>query len=129
MTLSDTVNWGIDLGTTNSSLAIQQGDRVTPIPNSLGDETTPSAVSVLDVEGRQVFEVGKKARQRLKDDPGRVAMEFKQMMGIPDFRHRFSAQTALSAPELSAQVLAELVRSTATRGNLPPVHAAVIGVP
>ena len=129
MIASDTIDWGIDLGTTNSSIAIQQGTGVITLENSVGEDTTPSAVSVRDVGGRLVCEVGKKARQRLKDDPDSVALEFKQMMGIPAWSHKFPAASAAPAFELSAHVLAELVRSTSGRGNVPPVKAAIVGVP
>jgi molecular chaperone DnaK len=128
MSVSDTINWGIDLGTTNSSLAIQQGDRILTVSNPrAGGDTMPSAVSIRDVDGRRVVVVGITAKQRGKEDPNAVALEFKQMMGMPDWHHQFAAGIAAPAFELSGYVLAELTRWPAS--NFPKLVTAIIGVP
>ena len=53
---------GIDLGTTNSLIGYMDGDKVTIIPNRLGDKLTPSVVSI-DSEG--TVYVGKTAKERM----------------------------------------------------------------
>jgi molecular chaperone DnaK (HSP70) len=55
------ISAGIDLGTTNSCLAVLEGDRPAIVPNEHGDPITPSVVAVLP-EG---IVVGKKARSPL----------------------------------------------------------------
>jgi len=60
---------GIDLGTTNSALAIWRDARVVMVPNSLGAHLTPSAVSV-DDDGRLL--VGMAARERQVTHPTRT---------------------------------------------------------
>ena len=50
---------GIDLGTTNSCVAVLEGGNATVIPNAEGNRTTPSVVSVKDGE----FRVGDVAKR------------------------------------------------------------------
>jgi molecular chaperone HscC len=69
---------GIDLGTTNSLVAIWKDGRAQLIPNSLGDVLTPSCVS-LDADGSVL--VGQAARERLQTHPERTAAVFKRYMG------------------------------------------------
>jgi molecular chaperone HscC len=114
---------GIDLGTTNSAVALwsEEGPRL--IPNSLGDLLTPSAVSLLD-NGEVV--VGMAARERQPTHPERTATAFKRLMGT-------SQETKLGkkhyrAEELSALVLAQLKADVeAATGSI--VTEAVITVP
>ena len=63
-----TFDFGIDLGTTNSAIAVLNG--VTPkiIKNFLDDDITPSAVSI---NKRQELVVGKSAKDKLKRFPPR----------------------------------------------------------
>ena len=42
--MRDTIDIGIDLGTTNSAIALAEGDTVTVIKNNESQDTTPSAV-------------------------------------------------------------------------------------
>jgi molecular chaperone DnaK len=51
---------GIDLGTTNSVIAIYEGGEVTVIPNAEGFKTTPSIVSFLDNDDHIVGELAKR---------------------------------------------------------------------
>lgn len=50
---------GIDLGTTNSCVAIMEGGNVTIIPNSEGARTTPSVVNIKDNGEVVVGEIAK----------------------------------------------------------------------
>ena len=69
---------GIDLGTTNSLVAVWKDGRSVLIPNSLGDMLTPSAVSVGD-DGAIL--VGLAARDRQSTHPKQTATAFKRFMG------------------------------------------------
>jgi molecular chaperone HscC len=114
---------GIDLGTTNSLVAVWLDGAAKLIPNSLGDFLTPSAVS-LTSDGSLV--VGMAARERQPTHPHLTATAFKRMMGTQQ-RARLG-QNDYSAEDLSAMVLASLKRDAeAFLGEA--VTAAVITVP
>ena len=94
---------GIDLGTTNSAVAIWQDDRPVLVPNALGDLLTPSAVAIGD--GKEIL-TGVAARERMVSHPHLARTVFKRMMGTQASarlgRHEFSPE------ELSALVLRSL---------------------
>ena len=69
---------GIDLGTTNSLVAVYKDGDVTVIPNRLGSLLTPSVVSVDD--GGTVY-VGETALERKSTDPANTVSVFKRAMG------------------------------------------------
>ncbi|MFA9215618.1 MAG: Hsp70 family protein, partial [Sphingomonadaceae bacterium] len=69
---------GIDLGTTNSLIAVWENGSSRLIPNSLGEVLTPSCVSV-DEDGSIL--VGRAARERLQTHPAHSAAVFKRYMG------------------------------------------------
>ncbi len=69
---------GIDLGTTNSVVAIMDGEKPVIIPNELGDRITPSVV-YFDEEGSVL--VGKKARRAAGLNPNRSVYSIKRHMG------------------------------------------------
>jgi molecular chaperone HscC len=69
---------GIDLGTTNSAIAVWHDGRPRLIPNSLGQVLTPSAIS-LDDDGQVL--VGMAARERQVTHPRVTATAFKRHMG------------------------------------------------
>src|SRR5438552_2340972 len=73
---------GIDLGTTNSCLAVLQGDKPVVILNEYGEPTTPSLVSVQ----RDGIVVGKKARPFLLTDPTSTFVSIKRKMGERESR-------------------------------------------
>jgi molecular chaperone HscC len=114
---------GIDLGTTNSLIAIWQDAQAQLIPNALGEVLTPSVVS-LDEDGSIL--VGKAARARLTTHPERTVAAFKRFMGS-DKRFELGGQS-FSPEELSALVLGALKQDAeAWLGR--PVSEAVISVP
>jgi molecular chaperone DnaK len=76
---------GIDLGTTNSVVAIMEGDKVTVIPNEEGGRTTPSVVGFTSKGERLVGQVAK--RQRVTN-PENTIYSTKRFMG-----RRFSEVT------------------------------------
>jgi len=114
---------GIDLGTTNSAVAILQGDGAVLLPNALGRHLTPSVVS-LDDDG--VLHVGDAAHARLATAPDRTAAAFKRDMGT-EVRVRIGSKE-FSPQQLSALVLKSLkADAEAYLGH--PVEEAVVTVP
>ncbi len=69
---------GIDLGTTNSVVAIMEGDRVTVIPNEEGGRTTPSVVGFTP-KGERL--VGQVARRQRVTNPENTIFSIKRFMG------------------------------------------------
>lgn len=114
---------GIDLGTTNSLVAVWKDGAAQLIPNSLGDYLTPSAVSIAD-DGSLL--VGIAARERQPTHPEVTATAFKRLMGTQ--QQVKLGKNKYSAEDLSALVLASLKRDAeAFLGE--DVHSAVITVP
>ncbi len=114
---------GIDLGTTNSLIAVWQDGQARLIPNALGDVLTPSVVS-LDED--DTILVGKAARARLTTHPERTAAAFKRFMGSDKQVQLGTRQ--FSPEELSALVLGSLKQDAeAFLGHA--VSEAVISVP
>lgn len=114
---------GIDLGTTNSAIAVWQDGRAQLIPNSLGEVLTPSAVSI-DDDGQLL--VGMAARERQVTHPALTATAFKRYMGTTRVT-RLGAREFLPE-ELSALVLASL-KADAEHHLGEPVKSAIITVP
>ncbi len=114
---------GIDLGTTNSLVAVWRGGRAELIPNALGDYLTPSAVSLSDDDE---LLIGRAARDRLITNPDRSVDAFKRYMGsdrvIQLGRREFRPE------ELSSLVLRAL-KEDAEHFLGEPVEEAVISVP
>jgi molecular chaperone HscC len=69
---------GIDLGTTNSLVAVWRDGKAQIIPNALGEHLTPSCVGI-DEDGTVL--VGAAARERLQTHPQLTAALFKRYMG------------------------------------------------
>jgi molecular chaperone HscC len=114
---------GIDLGTTNSAIAVWHDGRPRLIPNSLGQVLTPSAVSI-DEDGQLL--VGMAARERQVTHPRMTATAFKRYMGTN--RVTRLGDREFLPEELSALVLRSL-KSDAERDLGVPVTAAIITVP
>ena len=71
---------GIDLGTTNSCVAVMEGNEPVVIPNSEGRRTTPSIVAFLD-EGKGERKVGDPAKRQAITNPKNTVMSVKRFMG------------------------------------------------
>jgi molecular chaperone DnaK len=69
---------GIDLGTTNSCVAVLEGKDPVVIPNSEGRNTTPSVVAFVDGGERKV---GDPAKRQAITNPGRTIYSIKRFMG------------------------------------------------
>ena len=71
---------GIDLGTTNSCVAVMEGNEPVVIPNSEGRRTTPSIVAFLD-EGKGERKVGDPAKRQAITNPSNTVISVKRFMG------------------------------------------------
>lgn len=124
----NTVNFGIDLGTTNSVIAwLNDNGEVQIFKNYLQSEFTPSVVRI-DEKG--TVTVGRKAYERLFDDPDNTASEFKRLMGTQSTKKFKLSNRELKPEELSAEVLKDLKISA--KDQLPEseeINCAVITVP
>jgi molecular chaperone HscC len=115
---------GIDLGTTNSAVAVWRDGQAELIPNSLGHRLTPSAVSVDEKTGEII--VGLAARERMTTHPHLTATVFKRYMGAK--RSATLGKTSYLPEELSAMVLRSL-KEDAEAYLGEKVTEAVITVP
>lgn len=114
---------GIDLGTTNSLIAVWKEGGPVLIPNSLGDLLTPSAVSITE-DGAVL--TGLAARERQVTHPDQTATAFKRYMGSQ--QHVRLGRKEFSAEDLSALVLRAL-KADAEAFLGETVERAVITVP
>ena len=114
---------GIDLGTTNSCVAVMEGGESVVIANAEGNRTTPSVVAFSKTGERMVGQVAK--RQAITN-PDRTISSIKREMGTD---HRVSIDGKAYTPqEISAMVLQKLKADA--EGYLgAPVTEAVITVP
>ena len=114
---------GIDLGTTNSCVAIMEGGNVTIIPNSEGARTTPSVVNIKD-NGEVV--VGEIAKRQAVTNPTSTVSSIKTHMGS-DYKVEIS-EKKYTPQEISAMILRKLKKDAeAYLGE--EVKEAVITVP
>ena len=122
-----TIDYGIDLGTTNSVIARINGTSTDVIRNQEGGQFTPSAVMVNKVGH---ITVGRKARERYEADPANCAIEFKQFMGMGEpGKKTFEASGKSMLPEeLSAEVLKSL-RTDVQLNHDERIRSIVITVP
>jgi len=120
-----TIDFGIDLGTTNSSVAVSSQPEPLVVKNNDGVEYTASAIWV-DKKGSLI--VGSRGKQRVEDDPQNARAEFKRQMGTAA-RYRFARSDKEWTPvELSAEVLKSLKGDVRQRLG-EEMKAAVITVP
>ena len=120
-----TIDFGIDLGTTNSAIAVLRDVGADVIKNNDDADITPSAVSI-DRDGE--VRVGARAKARSALNPNDAFREFKRRMGT-DHVYRFRQAKLEKRPEdLSAEVLKEL-RSSVQQRMGETIDAAVITVP
>ena len=114
---------GIDLGTTNSCIAVQEGDQTTIIANSEGMRTTPSVVAFTK-EGERL--VGQLAKRQAIVNADHTIMSIKREMGT-DYRVDIDGKK-YSPQEISAMILQKLKRDAEDYLG-EPVTQAVITVP
>ncbi len=114
---------GIDLGTTNSCVAVYEGGEPIVIPNPEGARTTPSVVAFSKTGERMVGQVAK--RQAITN-PDRTVMSIKREMGT-DYKVTIDGKS-YTPQEISAMILQKL-KSDAEAYLGGPVTQAVITVP
>ncbi len=114
---------GIDLGTTNSCVAVYEGGEPTVIPNPEGARTTPSVVAFSKTGERMVGQVAK--RQAITN-PDRTVMSIKRHMGS-SYRVDIDGKN-YTPQEISAMILQKL-KSDAEAFLGTTVTQAVITVP
>jgi len=113
---------GIDLGTTNSCVAVIEGGNPTVIANSEGGRTTPSVVGFKDGERL----VGQVAKRQAVANPDRTVISIKREMGT-DYKVKIDDKS-YSPQEISAMILSKL-KADAESYLGAPVTQAVITVP
>jgi molecular chaperone DnaK len=114
---------GIDLGTTNSVVAVMEGSQPTVIPNAEGSRTTPSVVAFTKTGERLV---GQLAKRQAITNPDRTISSIKRHMGT-DFAVKIDGKD-YTPQEISAMILQKLVNDASNYLG-ERVTKAVITVP
>lgn len=122
---------GIDLGTTNSEIAIINNDNVEILKNTLGDEYTPS---VFGISKGGDEEVGKKPYNRYfkdctKDEWENNKPEIKRLMGQEENINFPRINKSYLPEEISSKILLSLKRDVARKSDSINLNAAVITIP
>jgi len=120
-----TIDYGIDLGTTNSCVSVVENGNASIIRNNEGWPYTPSAVYI-EKDGR--IRRGMAAKGRLLSHSGDAVGGFKRWMGTTQTKTFLRSGITMSAEELSAEVLKEL-RDQVRQQKGEELDAAVITVP
>ncbi|WP_026689188.1 molecular chaperone DnaK [Alteribacter aurantiacus] len=112
---------GIDLGTTNSCVAVMEGGEATVIPNAEGSRTTPSVVSFKDGE-RQTGEV---AKRQMITNPNTI-VSIKRHMGTD---YKVEAEGKEYSPQEISAIILQKLKEDAEAYLGEKVTKAVITVP
>jgi molecular chaperone DnaK len=94
---------GIDLGTTNSVVAVKEGDNITVIPSAEGSRLTPSVVAFTK-DGERL--VGQLAKRQAVINPERTIMSIKRKMGS-DYKVKIDDKE-YTPQEISAMILQKM---------------------
>lgn len=94
---------GIDLGTTNSAVAVMEGGEFVIVPNAEGNRTTPSVVAFTK-DGERL--VGETAKRQAITNPGRTISSIKREMGS-DYKVSVDGKD-YSPEEISAMILQKI---------------------
>ncbi len=114
---------GIDLGTTNSVIAIVEGGQPIVIPNAEGSRLTPSVVAFTK-DGQRL--VGQLAKRQAIVNPERTIVSIKRKMGT-DYKVVIDGK-AYTPQEISAMILQKLKQDAEAFLGVP-IRKAVITVP
>ena len=115
---------GIDLGTTNSVVAVMEGGEPTVITNPEGSRLTPSVVGFTK-DGERL--VGQLAKRQAVSNPDRTIASIKRHMGEVNYKVNIDGKS-YTPPEISAMVLQKL-KADAEKYLGEKVTQAVITVP
>jgi molecular chaperone DnaK len=115
---------GIDLGTTNSVVAVMEGSQPVVIPNAEGSRTTPSVVAFTKTGERLV---GQLAKRQAITNPDRTISSIKRHMGEADYHVKIDGKD-YTPQEISAMILQKLVNDASNYLG-ERVTKAVITVP
>ena len=114
---------GIDLGTTNSCVAVMEGSETVVIPNPEGNRTTPSVVAFAK-DGERL--IGQVAKRQAVTNPDKTIQSIKREMGS-DYKVNIDDKS-YTPQQISAMILSKL-KSDAEAYLGQPVTQAVITVP
>ncbi|WP_019636311.1 molecular chaperone DnaK [Paenibacillus fonticola] len=114
---------GIDLGTTNSCVAVMEGGEAVVIPNPEGARTTPSVVG-FKKDGERV--VGETAKRQAITNPDRTIISIKRHMGS---NHKESIDGKEMTPQEISAIILQKLKSDAEAYLGQTVTQAVITVP
>lgn len=122
-----TIDFGIDLGTTNSAIAVLNGVDPEIIKNSDDQDATPSAIYINKMG---VVRIGLQAKNATVGERSHqdAYTEFKRQMGTPHHYDFVSSGQRKKPEELSAEVLKELRKAAEARTG-EVIHSSVITVP
>ena len=115
---------GIDLGTTNSVVAVMEGGEPTVITNQEGSRLTPSVVGFTKTGERLV---GQLAKRQAVSNPAGTVSSIKRHMGEPNYRVEIDGKK-YSPEEISAMIL-QKIKEDAEKYLGESVNQAVITVP
>ncbi len=114
---------GIDLGTTNSCVAIREGKDVVVIPNAEGSRTTPSIIAVTEA-GEQL--VGQVAKRQAVANPEQTVFAIKRLMGRKHDSEEAVKQRSMCPYEIIAADNGDAWVKIKDRKMSPPEVSAVI---
>jgi molecular chaperone DnaK len=114
---------GIDLGTTNSVIAVMEGGEPVVIPNAEGSRTTPSVVAFTKTGERLV---GITAKRQAILNPERTISSIKRYMGTD---HKVKIDDKVYTPEEISAMILQKLKTDAEAYLGEPVTEAVITVP
>ena len=114
---------GIDLGTTNSAVAVMEGGEAIIIPNIEGNRTTPSIVAFTK-DGERL--VGETAKRQAITNPERTIQSIKRQMGSD---HKVSIDGKNYSPEEISAMILQKIKADAESYLGETVTDAVITVP
>lgn len=114
---------GIDLGTTNSCVAVMEGGEAVVIPNAEGNRTTPSVVG-FKKDGERV--VGETAKRQSITNPDRTIISIKRHIGT---NHKESIDGKDYTPQEISAIILQKLKADAEAYLGSPVTQAVITVP